>query len=48
MSATATGLDSKAEKPETDSVKTAESGRPVADAPAADAGGERGCCAHCY
>lgn len=38
MSATATGLDSKAEKPETDSVKTAESGRPVADAPAADAG----------
>lgn len=38
MSATATGLDSKAEKPETDSVKTTESGRPVADAPAADAG----------
>lgn len=36
MSATATGLDSKAKKPETDSFKTTESGKPVVDAPTAN------------
>lgn len=38
MSATVTGLASKAKKPETDSSKTTESGRPVIDAPDANAG----------
>ena len=33
MSATATGSDSKAKKPETDSLKTTGSGEPVVDAP---------------
>lgn len=37
MSATATGLDSKAKKPETNSFKTTESGRPVVDVPTANA-----------
>lgn len=38
MSATATGLDSKAKEPEADSLKATESGKPVVDAPTADEG----------
>lgn len=38
MSATATGLDSKAKEPEADSLKATESGEPVVDAPTANEG----------